>query len=654
MSKKKVALIGNPNAGKTSLFNELTGLNQQVGNFPGVTVDKKIGSFSIDNDLEITLIDLPGTYSLNPSSKDEEVVLNLFKNPSDKDYPELVLVIVDFTNLERNLFLFTQLQDLNIPCILACNMMDLALQKGITADLKILEEKLKAPVVSISAKKGKGIKELKVEIKRQLNEVHSKNENDFLISEKKIKEITENSEERYQKIKEILSAANYNKINKKTPTTTQKLDKIFTHPILGYFTFLAILFLVFQAVFSFAEAPMDWIDGLFQNFSQAIKTNLPSGLFTNLLAEGIIPGVGGIVIFIPQITLLFLFIAILEESGYMARVVFIMDRIMRPLGLSGRSIVPLVSSVACAIPAIMAARTINNWKDKIITIMVAPLVSCSARIPVYTLLIALVIPDKTVLGIFNLKGIVLLSLYLLGFIAVFISAIFFKILIKQKGLSFLILELPEYRAPKWKNTFLTIWEKVNVFVWDAGKIILAVSIILWSLASFGPSDLNQNATNKLNQSDSLEELTLTEKNKDLANLTLENSYIGILGKSIEPLIKPLGYDWKIGISLITSFAAREVFVGSMATIYSVGEDFEEDHSLIERMKAETNPQTGQSVYSLETGVSLMVFYAFAMQCMSTLAIVKRETKSWKWPLIQLLYMSILAYGSAFLVFNLLN
>lgn len=652
MSQRKVALIGNPNSGKTTLFNRLTGLNQQIGNFPGITVDKKTGSFLLENGTEVHLIDLPGTYSLKPYSKDEEVVLKLLRDPEDKDYPELIIIIADFTNLERNLYLCTQVQELNIPCLLVCNMMDLARQKGISADLEKMSQLLQLPIVEVAAKKTQGIKELKTVIQQQLKFWAKPKKLPEKISQEQLDKITGNSEERYQKIKTILSSSNYQKRQVKQEHKTNRIDRFLTHPLWGYLSFIFILFLVFQSVFSLAELPMDLIDGLFQNISQWIKSTLPTGIFTDLLAEGVVPGIGGVVIFIPQIALLFLFIAILEESGYMARVVFIMDRLMRPLGLSGRSIVPLVSSVACAIPAIMATRTISNWKDKIVTIMVAPLVSCSARIPVYTLLIALVIPDYQVLGIFNIKGMVLLGLYLLGFVAVVLSALLFKGFIKERGTSFLILELPEYRAPLWKNTFLTLYEKVKVFVWDAGKIILAVSIVLWTLASFGPSERNQKAAEEIHQRAEQGTIHRDEVSSLLAAAKLENSYIGVLGKTIEPVIRPLGYDWKIGIALITSFAAREVFVGSMATIYSVGEDFEEDRSLIERMQAETNPHTGAKIYTIATGISLMIFYAFAMQCMSTLAIVKRETKSWKWPLIQLAYMSLLAYGSSLIFYQI--
>ncbi|HAP60403.1 MAG TPA: ferrous iron transport protein B, partial [Cytophagales bacterium] len=454
----------------------------------------------------------------------------------------------------------------------------------------------------------------------------------------------EDTKQRYRKIKSVLSEVLTRKAPEKSPRQwTQRLDGALTHPVWGYGLFLLVLFLIFQAIYTFASVPMDLIDGVFGVLSQAVATSLPEGVLTDLLAEGIIPGIGGVVIFIPQIVLLFAFIAMLEETGYMSRVVFIMDRLMRPFGLSGKSVVPLISGVACAIPAVMATRSIDQWKDRLVTIMVVPLTSCSARLPVYTLLIALVVPDAYVWGFINLQGLALLSMYLLGFASALVAAILFKVFLKAKQSSFLIMELPTYKWPRWQNIGLILWEKVKVFVWEAGKIIMALSIVLWVMASYGPPGRIQEAVA------AAEAQGLTEE--QVASVSLENSFIGIVGKAIEPAIEPLGYDWQIGIALITSFAAREVFVSSMATIYSVGEDFEEGSTMLERMRAEINPHTGLPVYTLATGLSLMIFYAFAMQCMSTLAIVKRETKSWKWPIIQFVYMTALAYVSAFLVYQ---
>jgi ferrous iron transport protein B len=463
---------------------------------------------------------------------------------------------------------------------------------------------------------------------------------------------SDEAKERFTKINEIIrDIENENQI--KSDTFSRKIDRVLLHPIFGYGIFLAILLLVFQFIFSFASIPMDFIDGLFVSLGSWFSDTLPKGMLSDLISQGIIPGIGGVLVFIPQIALLFFFISILEETGYLARVVFIMDRIMRPLGLNGKSVVPLMSSAACAIPGIMSARTIADWKERMITILVAPLMSCSARIPVYTLLISLVIPNEKILGFLNLQGIVLLFLYLLGIVAAIVVSLLLKQFIGNREKGFLLLELPSYRSPRWKNVGINILEKVKVFVFDAGKIILAISIILWALATFGPSGRKEQFEKKLIQSSYYNSLSDTEKQQQLASVKLESSFIGIMGKSIEPIIKPLGFDWKIGISLITSFAAREVFVGSLATIYAVNNDSESNLKLIEKMRNEKNNQ-GNPVYSLASGASLMIFYVFAMQCMATLAVVKRETQSWKWPIIQILYMGFLAYFGSFLCFQFLS
>lgn len=652
----KIALVGNPNSGKTSVFNFLTGLNQHIGNYPGVTVDKKSGSFKdLEGHLhEIT--DLPGTYSLYPKTRDEEVVYQIFSDATSPYFPDIVVVVVDASNLERNLLLFSQLYDLKIPVILALNMSDIALKKGLTIDYHKLSEIFGGvKVVPLVARKGEGFDELK----EALTDFSPVVERPYFVEgefdEGLAGSITNQYsfvEKRFKKIKQALSFVIKENTNKhKLVDRHRRFDRWLTHPVWGYVTFIAVLFVIFQAIYAWSEWPMDLIDNVFLSLSQLTKQNLPAGVFTNLLAEGIIPGLGGVVIFIPQITLLFTFIFLLEESGYMSRVVFIMDRLMRPFGLNGRSVVPLISGVACAIPAIMATRTIDNWKERLITIMVTPLMSCSARLPVYTLLIALVIPDVS-LGLFNLKGIVLLGLYLIGLIAALLVALIFKWIIKSKQRSFLVMELPLYKMPRWNNLVVTLVEKVRLFVFDAGKVIFSISIILWVLASYGPSGRMQQAVEAIPRPITGTEEVMQAYDKEVASTKLENSYIGILGKGIEPVIRPLGYNWQIGIALITSFAAREVFVGSMATIYSVGENFEEDTSLLEKMRIQTN-RDGSKVYTIASGLSLMVFYAFAMQCMSTLAIVYRETKKWKWPLIQLLYMTVMAYLSALITYNLL-
>ncbi|MDX2245804.1 MAG: ferrous iron transport protein B [Bacteroidia bacterium] len=651
----KIALVGNPNSGKSSVFNQLTGMNQQVGNYPGITVDKKSGILKLDNGQKISVLDLPGTYSLYPRSEDERVVFDLLSNPSNPDFPDKVIVVVDSTNLERNLLLFTQIYDLHIPCILVLNMIDMAAKNGIAINNQKLSEAFgNTPVVSVNARKGEGIAELKKHLADFKVPVPHQVVSHIVPLKDDATQVRE-TKERYLKIRELLSQAVTThpqiSLNRKI---TSRLDQMVVHPIAGYAIFLGILFIIFQAIYTLAEIPMNLIDEVFLVLSQWCKDVLPAGILTDLLAEGIVPGLGGVVIFVPQITLLFLFIVLLEETGYMARVVFIMDKLMRPFGLNGKSVVPLISGVACAIPAIMATRNIDHWKDRLITIMVTPLMSCAARLPVYTLLIALVVPDQSIAGIINLKGLVLLGLYLVGVVAALVAAIVFRYILKSGQKSFLILELPHYKMPRWKNVWITLWEKIRLFVWEAGKVIMAISIILWVLATYGPPGRINKAVEALPPAVTTDSLAVETYERQVNTVKLENSWIGLLGKGIEPAIAPLGYDWKIGIALITSFAAREVFVGSMATIYSVGEDFEEDASLIERMRAEQNPRTGQAVYTVASGISLMLFYAFAMQCMSTMAIVYRETKSWKWPLIQMVFMTVLAYIAALIAYQSLS
>lgn len=649
---KKIALIGNPNAGKSSLFNQLTGLNQHVGNYPGVTVDKHYGDYVGPDKQKVEVIDLPGTYSLFARSGDEEVAVEVLSREGHADFPDAVVVVVDTSNLERSLLLFTQVADLKVPVVLALNMSDLLEKEGFELNQEKLGEMLGGVKwVAINARKGTGVKQLKEVIAGEVEAISRDFVPDSPIaafsSTPQVEQEAQvaDTNERYKKIKQVLQ---FCLKRKEAPQSqkllTQKIDRWVTHPIGGYAIFLGILFLIFQVIYKFANIPMDLIDGVFGQLSSSVQDLLPEGVLTNLLAQGIIPGIGGVVIFIPQIVLLFAFLALLEEVGYMSRVVFIMDRLMRPLGLHGKSVVPLISGVACAIPAIMATRGIDQWKDRLVTILVVPLMSCAARLPVYVLLIALVIPEETVFGFMDLQGLVLMGMYLLGTITALLVSAVLKLMIKTKRPSFLIMELPTYKSPRWQNIGLTLFEKTKIFVVDAGKVILAISIILWVMASYGPPGRIDQATQVAT------EQGLTEN--EIASVQLENSWIGLLGKQIEPVIKPLGYDWQIGIALITSFAAREVFVGSMATIYSVGEDFEEGDTLLKRMKAQTHADTGEPVYTLAAGLSLMIFYVFAMQCMSTLAIVRRETKSWKWPLVQMAYMTGLAYFGAWIAYQL--
>jgi ferrous iron transport protein B len=697
----KVALIGNPNTGKTSLFNQLTGLNQKVGNYPGVTVDKKEGTSRLTSSQNALITDLPGTYSINPTSLDESIVLKTLLKKDIKESPDVILVVADVENLKRNLLLFSQIKDLEIPTVLAINMVDQMTKKGITINLSALEKELNTEVVLISARKNQGIDKVKAAIIRchiaakasPLCGINSKIDPDYF---SKLKEISPNyslyelwlmvtqnnypetvsKEEkekllafkkdisklkkyqhketiyRYQEINKILK--NTYIIDKSKATDVRaKLDKVFTHKIFGYAIFFLILLVIFQSVFDLATVPMDFIDGIFAELSDFVRGKLAPGVFTDLLAEGIIPGIGGVIIFIPQIAILFLFIAILEETGYMSRVVFLMDRIMRRFGMNGKSIIPLISGTACAIPAIMATRTISSWKERLITILVTPFTTCSARLPVYAILIALIIPNKKIFGFLNLQGLVLLSLYGLGFATAIIAAYILHKTLKIKTKSFFVIEMPNYKIPSLKNVIFDVIEKTKAFVFGAGKIILALSIILWFLASNGPKAFKNAQKNTIENSVN-KNLNEDDLNQKIAAVKLENSYIGIMGKSIEPAIRPLGYDWKIGIALITSFAAREVFIGTLATIYSVGSDDEDTATIKEKMRSEVNLETGESRFNFPVGMSLMVFYAFAMQCMATFAIVKRETNSWKWPLIQLFGMALLAYVSSFIVYQILS
>lgn len=645
-----VALLGNPNTGKSTIFNMLTGMRQHVGNFPGITVDKKFGKLNINGE-EATLVDFPGIYSLYPRSEDEKVVYNSLSDSSNENYPDAALVIVDASNLERNLLFFSQVYDLQIPVVMVLNMSDIAKKHFIEHDIESLKKSFpEATIVQSNAR----VKIGKQRIIEALETVKERKGHQFITGPiAQIDDVIgqeENTYIRFEEIRKILPAIE-KKINR-VESKSAKLDRILVHPIFGYLIFSFVLITMFQLIYSFATVPMDLIDGAFVAFSDWLANVMPAGIFTDLITQGLIPGIGGIAIFIPQIALLFFFIALLEESGYLSRVVFIMDRIMRPLGLNGKSMVPLLSSVACAIPGVMAARTISNWKERTITIMVAPLMSCSARIPVYTLLIALVIPNDYYMGL-NVQGLVLFGLYALGTVSALLVALVLQRIMKTKNKGFLLLEMPSYKLPHWGNLMYTVFEKVKVFVFGAGKIILAISVILWAMATYGPGDRMEEsglvAAKYAHDNNYTEEKT----NQYIASIQLENSYIGIMGKTIEPIIKPLGYDWKIGISLITSFAAREVFVGSMATIYAVQDDGAENRPLIEKMRNEKK-QDGTAVYSLASGVSLLVFYVFAMMCMATVAVVKRETKSWKWPLIQMGYMGVLAYLSAWISFVLLS
>jgi len=738
MSKNiNVALIGNPNTGKTSVFNQLTGLKQKVGNYPGITVEKKEGICKLPRGVKAHILDLPGTYSLNTTSLDESLVVELLLNKNDKDYPDVAVVISDVENLKRNLLLFTQIKDLKIPSILVINMADRMDRKGISLDVEAMEKKLDTKIALVSSRKNTGIDRIK-ELIADYKSISSKpildtsrispeyferlkstfpqedlyklwlvitqDVNFMPIEKKRIQDATDfstKSKDELKKLQHKETVLRYQLINNILKETYKvdfmaakglraSLDKILTHKVFGYLIFFAILLLIFQAIFEWSSYPMDFIDENFALAAEWIKNTLPPGVFTDLLAEGIVAGIGGIVIFIPQIAFLFLFISLLEESGYMSRVVFLMDRLMRPFGLSGKSVVPLISGNACAIPAIMATRTIENWKERLITILVTPFTTCSARLPVYLILIALVIPEGSFLGL-SFQALTLMLLYLIGFGMALLSAMVLNKILKIKSRAIFMIEMPTYRLPLLKNVGYTVIEKTKSFVLGAGKIILAISIVLWFLGSNGYSDDFQNAESIVAERIENEGLSTYSKNyvqnnidayrtnaeakgmaagaiqdsiqmlreelseravaQEIASYKLEHSYIGQAGKAFEPLVEPLGYDWKIGIAVLTSFAAREVFVGTLATIYSVGSD--EEETIQNRMAAELD-EDGEPLFNLASGISLMLFYAFAMQCMSTLAIVKRETNSWKWPMIQLGFMSVFAYIMALMAYQILS
>lgn len=696
-----VALAGIPNVGKSTIFNQLTGMNQKVGNYPGVTVDKKMGHTRIGDNTRIRIVDLPGTYSIYPRSEDELVVYRVLSGLEKNTRPDAVLAIADMVNLERSLFFISQIMDLGLPTALVLNMEDMAREQGIAINTFKLYQQLGIPVITTSARNNKGMEaiyealrnnsfekappfiqsdevvapELIVKIKeifgfeldyQALEAIKFIDEPNILPVDKAaaLKEAVDRhsldihkaqeqeTKLRYQKIQAILNDCVSRKEGTK-PSVTRKLDKFFMHPVGGYLLFLGLLFLVFQAIFSWAEVPMDMIDMLFAELATWLQSQLPQGALTSLLTDGLIPGLGGIAIFIPQIALLFGFLAILEDSGYMSRAVFLTDRLMRPFGLNGKSVVPLISGMACAIPAIMATRNIGNRKDRLITILVAPLMSCSARLPIYVILIGLVVPDTT-LWIFNLQGMALLGMYLLGIVAALLSAILMKLFIRVKDNGYLIVELPSYRMPRWKDVLMTMWEKSKTFVLEAGKIILAISVVLWVLASYGPGDSMEQAEASVPVPQEQTDEAMSAYDNTVASRQLEASYAGRMGKAIEPVIEPLGYDWKIGIALITSFAAREVFVSTIATLYTIGEDQENYTTIQDRLRSEVRPGTNQAVFTPAVGFSLLIFYAFAMQCMSTLAVVYRETKGWKWPVIMTVYMTVLAYVSALLVYQWLS
>ena len=698
-----IALVGNPNSGKSSLFNCLTGLNQKVGNFPGVTVDKKTGTVSLAPNIDANIIDLPGSYSLYPRREDEWVSYRVMMGQDETLKADVVVAVADASNLKRNLLYCSQLIDLKIPVVIALSMMDLARSKGIKIDVASLERELGVPVVVINPRKNKGIAELKKtilltsqqqykaplldfidnkaaapeainELKQHFPELSDYAAIHYLINHENFSfnsamqesveqiEVKNNFNPTKTQAEEILSRFNRIKqimqlsVDEPGPLQkklfTEKLDNVLLHRKWGYLIMLGVLFLLFQSVFWLAQYPMEWIDLGFLKLNQGLSSFLPENRWTDLLLNGIVAGLNGILVFVPQIMILFGLITLLEDSGYMARISFLSDKLMRSVGLNGKSVMPMISGFACAVPAIMSARNIENKKERLLTILITPLMSCSARLPVYTILIGLVIPNKNLLGFLNLQGLVMMGLYLLGLVMALMVSYVAKWFINIKEKSFFILELPTYRSPRWSNMIATMINKAKIFVFDAGKIIMIISLILWGLSSFGPGNTMQKITTQYEQRMAAPGADTVLLSREMQTEKLEHSYAGIMGKAIEPAIAPLGFDWKIGIALITSFAAREVFVGTMATLYSVG-DGDEDLMLKEKMKEAKRPD-GSPVFNLASGLSLMVFYVFAMQCMSTLAVVKRETKTWKWPIIQLLYMTGLAYLMSWIFYQFLK
>ena len=732
----KVALIGNPNSGKSTVFNQLTGLRQKTGNFPGVTVDIKEGLLRFPSGREAMLVDLPGTYSLYPTSSDEKIVAEVMTNPHDQFFPDAVLYVADVTHLEKHLLLLTQLLDLGLPVVFALNMSDVAAEMGIKTNTVKLSERLGIPIVSVSGRTGENIQKLMGELEKTVGNLKPMDQKSgpespseriggtldpltssiklpifypFTETEKQVSEAvrlnlgcdnpyralllahhhewlpflprferetlaaivqTKNFQslraqvdetlERYDRFTPIVQEAVQN-----PPvfpdTTTDRVDAVLTHRVAGPVIFFAVMLLIFQAIFDWSDYPMGKIEEGFSTLNAWIKDTFPAGWITDMLTDGILTGLSGIMVFIPQIAILFLLISILEEVGYMARVVFMFDKTMQRFGMNGRSVVSLISGGACAVPAIMSTRTIGNWKERLITILVTPFISCSARIPVYLVLIGLAVPPVLIGGFLNARTVVFGSMYALGILAAFLSGWAMKKWLRTRDRSYLAIELPEYRIPHWRNVWLTMWEKTLSFIAGAGKIILWVSIGLWALSRFGPGDsMNTAKETAENEAKNLQ-LDATQTADHIAQRELEASYAGRTGKFIEPVIRPLGYDWKIGIALLTSFAAREVFTGTLAVLYNMGSaqgdinDRAENAAkadLREKMKRETFSDSGKPVYSLATALSLLVFYALAMQCFSTLATVRRETGSWRWAALQFAVMSGMAYGGAWVVYTL--
>lgn len=705
---RTIALAGNPNAGKTTVFNALTGMRQKVGNYPGVTVERKEGVCKLPDGQEVTILDIPGTYSLSPKSPDEEIARDVLLGLSPGiASPDAVIVVVDSSNLERNLYLATQILELGFPTIIALNMGDVAKAAGKHVDPEQLSKDIGAPVVPMIALRGKGLPELRellqtlekapsppeLTLSSPLNEARNELSQKLIeqggVTETAAKgialrllcsnlresqmqhrfgaEITESFQKlrenlpvakagaaeagaRYQMLGDIVRRATHSDDNVLSRNFTDKADSILTHKFWGLVIFALITLLVFQAIFSWANVPMDLIDSAVSAFGNFVQTHMADGPLRDLIVNGIIAGVGAVVVFIPQIVILFFFIGILEDSGYMARAAFIMDRLMARVGLHGRAFIPLMSSFACAIPGIMAARTIASRRDRMTTILIAPLMSCSARIPVYTLMIATFIPAAKIAGVLSLRAAVMFSMYTLGVLVAMAAAWVFRRTLFKGAQPALMLELPPYKIPSWRNVLITMWDRASQFLTRAGTVILAISIILWAMLTY-PKTNPAHLAAASHSGAITQNAPLTDEQQDeIAGLEIKNSLGGRVGHIVEPLIKPLGFNWKIGVGLIGAMAAREVFVSTIGTVYSVGEQDETSTPLRDALKNDKWPD-GKPVWTPLVAISLLVYFVIAMQCISTLAIVRRETNSWKWPLFMQVYMTALAWIASFIVFQ---
>ncbi len=651
-----IALAGNPNAGKTTLFNSLTGLKQKVANYPGVTIERKEGNWKLNDETTARLIDLPGLYSLDATSLDEQIASEVLTGKVENlAKPDVVIAVVDATNLERNLYLVTQIFEYEIPVVIALTMIDVAEKQKQEIDTEKLTKLLKTPVVAVTASNSRGVEELEEKVLQVLNTTPK------IPFDVNVDSETDNSKifARYNFISEVVQeSVKHNDLAEHR--VSEKIDRILTHKFFGLIILVAVLLLVFQTIFSWANLPMDLLEQGFGAAGEFVKTSLPEGILNDLIVDGIIAGVGGVLVFLPQILLLFLFISILEDTGYMARAAFLLDKLMSRVGLHGKAFLPLMSSFACAIPGIMATRTIENPKDRLATIMIAPFMSCSARLPVYTLMIAAFFTGQTVFGFISVGALLMLAMYALGIITAVIAAFILKRTILKSPPPPFVMELPPYRLPNLRTVFQNMLTRGWLFVKRAGTVILAISIILWALTYFPrPIETAEKMPVTATSEEKCEcpetEARLAEEAKkaeeEKQSLALQNSYAGQLGHLIEPAIAPLGFDWKIGVALIASFAAREVLVSTLSIIYNGDKDgTEESETLISAIK-DAKKDDGTPVWTPLTAVTLMVFFVLAIQCVSTVAVVRRETNSWMWTLFMVVYMTALAYFAAFLTYQ---